>query len=123
MSSSLIRPTPKTALASAYRQLGYGAENGTWRNFYLTGAQELETGPQGPVLTLDVVQSTMALELNQLMVTMAVKLNGSAAQGLGFSVNWTVTDLKAKLLLTLCNSRLTNHAIKWTILLPHRPRR
>ena len=31
------RPTPaaKDALADVYEQLGYGAENATWRNFYL----------------------------------------------------------------------------------------
>ena len=28
-------------LADTYEQLGYQAENGTWRNFYLVGAMEL----------------------------------------------------------------------------------
>ena len=27
-----------------YERLGYGAENGTWRNFYLQGAAELRSG-------------------------------------------------------------------------------
>ena len=31
----------REALAGVYEQLGYGAENATWRNFYLTGALEL----------------------------------------------------------------------------------
>nr|VUD30989.1 hydrolase [Raoultella sp. NCTC 9187] len=30
--------------ADALEQLGYQAEAGTWRNFYLTGAQELRNG-------------------------------------------------------------------------------
>jgi alkyl sulfatase BDS1-like metallo-beta-lactamase superfamily hydrolase len=33
--------------ADALEQLGYGSENGTWRNFYLTGALELRHGPVG----------------------------------------------------------------------------
>ena len=31
-------------LADTYEQLGYQAENGTWRNFYLSGAKELREG-------------------------------------------------------------------------------
>lgn len=30
--------------ADALEQLGYQAESGPWRNFYLTGAQELRNG-------------------------------------------------------------------------------
>lgn len=32
---------PKELLADVYQKLGFGAENATWRNFYLTAAQEL----------------------------------------------------------------------------------
>ena len=34
----------KDMLADVYTQLGYRAEAGTWRNIYLTGAQELRHG-------------------------------------------------------------------------------
>lgn len=34
-------------LADTYEQLGYGCENGTWRNFYLSGAYELREGKFG----------------------------------------------------------------------------
>jgi alkyl sulfatase BDS1-like metallo-beta-lactamase superfamily hydrolase len=34
-------------LADTYEQLGYGSENGTWRNFYLSGATELRDGQFG----------------------------------------------------------------------------
>ena len=38
--------------ADALEQLGYQAENGTWRNFYLTGAMELRNGVhKGPART------------------------------------------------------------------------
>src|SRR5690606_16859534 len=35
----------REALAQVYERLGHGAENGTWRNCFLVGAQELRTGP------------------------------------------------------------------------------
>ena len=39
-------------LADTYEQLGYGSENGTWRNFYLSGATELRDGQFGtPTVT------------------------------------------------------------------------
>ena len=31
-------------LADTYEQLGYGSENGTWRDFFLSGATELRGG-------------------------------------------------------------------------------
>ena len=34
----------KALQASTFEQLGYGAENATWRNFYLSGAYELRYG-------------------------------------------------------------------------------
>ena len=36
----------RAALADVYQRLGYGAENATWRSFYLTGALELRAGIQ-----------------------------------------------------------------------------
>jgi alkyl sulfatase BDS1-like metallo-beta-lactamase superfamily hydrolase len=43
----------KALQADALEQLGYQAESGPWRNFYLSGALELrrgvQTGPQGPL--------------------------------------------------------------------------
>ncbi|MCJ1380069.1 hypothetical protein MMC17_003172 [Xylographa soralifera] len=103
----------KTELGGVYTQLGYLCENGTWRNFYLTGAQELESGPVPPNLALDPTQAAMALELNQLMDTMAVRLEGLAAQYESFSIDWYVymtTYLRQDIRLTLSNGALTNHA-------------
>ena len=47
--STLVRAAPdtpgaKAALAGVYRQLAWRAETAPWRDFYLTGAQELEGG-------------------------------------------------------------------------------
>ena len=48
-STTSCSPTPndtaaRELLADVYTQLGYQAEAGTWRNIYLTGAQELRSG-------------------------------------------------------------------------------
>ncbi len=48
-------------LADALIQLGYQAESGPWRNFYLTGAKELRDGvtvlPTPTTMTSDVIQA------------------------------------------------------------------
>ena len=42
----------RSLYADTLEQLGYGAENGTWRNFYLSGATELREGNFGtPAVT------------------------------------------------------------------------
>ena len=48
-SCSPTRPTPtaRALQADALEQLGFGAENGTWRNAYLAGAHELRDGNFG----------------------------------------------------------------------------
>ena len=38
-------------LARCYDQLGYRAESGVWRSVYLSGAQELRHGVQGPEIS------------------------------------------------------------------------
>ena len=55
----------------------------------------------------------MALELNQLPDTMAVKLDGLAAQYESFTIDWYVymsTYQRQDIRLTLSNGALTNHA-------------
>ena len=49
--------TTKNMLADVYTQLGYRAEAGTWRNIYLTGAQELRHG----VVDAGLAKFSMAL--------------------------------------------------------------
>ncbi|QLE72756.1 MBL fold metallo-hydrolase [Streptomyces rectiverticillatus] len=68
----------KALQADAMTQLGYGAENGTWRNFYLTGAEELRNGPQKPVphSASDLVKS---MSLEQIFSSMAKSVDGPRA--------------------------------------------
>jgi len=71
----------KQLLAKTYEQLGYQTDNATWRNFYLTGAQELRNGvntnlPTPETTGIDVL-SSMPMEL--LFDYLAVRLNGEKA--------------------------------------------
>src|SRR5688572_23633849 len=59
----------KNFLANTLEQLGYQAENGPWRNFYLTGAKELRNGvPKNlSVPDLDSTDVISAMPLNLLL--------------------------------------------------------
>lgn len=79
-------------LAEVYTQMGYAAESGPWRNFYLTGAQELRNG----VAELPVPRSTnsdtiRAVPLTQIFDLMAVRLDPAKATD-GRAVNMIMTD-------------------------------
>ena len=78
--------------ADALEQLGYGAENATWRNFFLVGAQELrEQSISTPALNAppDIVAN---LSVAQLLDAMAIRLDGPRAWEQSLRVDWVVTD-------------------------------
>lgn len=82
----------KHQLAGLYTRLGQAEENAVWRNFYLTGAQELThgitTGSAG-TYGADVYQ---ALTVGQLIAGMAVRVNGPKAWNLKVVIDWHIGD-------------------------------
>ena len=92
-------------LASAYDQLGYRAESGPWRDFYLTGAQELrhgvDTTPRGGIGAL-----LGSVPIESVFASMATQIDGAAADGKHITINVTFTDLKRSFVLELDNSVL-----------------
>ena len=96
--------------ARAHTQLGYGAENATWRNAYLGAAQELREGlpaPRNARLLRDVLKSMdPLLALNAL----SVRLNGPKAEGIRCMVTWTVTDTDDTIHTELDHSVLMHRA-------------
>jgi alkyl sulfatase BDS1-like metallo-beta-lactamase superfamily hydrolase len=92
--------------ADALEQLGYQAEAATWRNNYLTAANELRHGvPSLPTsASPDVIT---ALTIPMIFDYMGVRLNGPRADGKVIVLNWNFTDVKAKYVLSLENSALT----------------
>ena len=65
--------------ADALEQLGYGAENATWRNFFLTGAKELREGVSGTPTSTAPRDIVARLSVEQLLDAMAIRLDGPRA--------------------------------------------
>lgn len=84
----------KELLARSFEQLGYAAESAPWRNFYLTGAQELRSGPpqRGPSRA-SVMDMLMQTPIEQFLTAMAASLNGPRADGVKLAVAFRFSDL------------------------------
>lgn len=81
----------KELLAQTFERLGYGAENATWRNCYLMGAQELREGITPTQLTSGSMGS--ALSVGQVFDSLAIRVNGPKAWNLSLATDWHFTDL------------------------------
>jgi alkyl sulfatase BDS1-like metallo-beta-lactamase superfamily hydrolase len=77
--------------AAALEQLGFGAENGTWRNFFLTGAYELRNGSVGTPAVTASPDMMAQLTLAQLFDSVAIHVDGPRAWDLRLGIDWTVT--------------------------------
>jgi alkyl sulfatase BDS1-like metallo-beta-lactamase superfamily hydrolase len=98
----------KNLQADILEQMGYQAESGPWRNFYLSGAEELRHGVKKlptPIPGADIVAG-MSTEL--VFDYMAVQLDAKKAEGKTLAVNWIFPDINEKHALFLENSVL-NH--------------
>ncbi|NNE57747.1 MAG: MBL fold metallo-hydrolase [Hellea sp.] len=94
-------------LANIYTQMGYMAESGSWRNFYLTGAMELRNGVGNfPTPNTSSVDMVRALPLDLMFDLMAVRVNGPKAAKKNRKINFVVTDTGEKALLILSNGTL-----------------
>ncbi|MDJ0620461.1 MAG: alkyl sulfatase dimerization domain-containing protein [Calothrix sp. MO_192.B10] len=100
--------------ADALEQLGYMSESGPWRNFFLTGAQELRIGvldninaPQAPNL-----DNLHAMTSEMLFDYMSIRLNGPEAakkeeENLeGYTFNIIFPDVNEEYLLSVENGVL-----------------
>ncbi|GAB3682714.1 alkyl sulfatase dimerization domain-containing protein [Actinocorallia lasiicapitis] len=93
-------------LADVYDRLGYGAESGPWRNFYLQGAAELRGGKAKTKRDTRNVDLAMALTVEQVFDAMAVRVNGPQAWDLNLAIDWNFTDLNEQVRTTLSNGVL-----------------
>ncbi|MDV6272649.1 alkyl sulfatase dimerization domain-containing protein [Rhodococcus erythropolis] len=78
--------------ADTFEQLGYGAENGTWRNFYLTGAYELRNGSVGTPTVAAAPDITAALSVSQVFDAVSLRVDGMRAAGSHIVIDWNITD-------------------------------
>ncbi|GGQ27878.1 alkyl sulfatase [Streptomyces griseomycini] len=97
----------KRQLAGLYVRLGRACENAVWRNFYLTGAQELVHGTEpAPKATMGP-DLHRALTVGQLIDSLAVRVDGPAAWSLRLAIDWHIGDAYWHL-------RLANGLLTWT---------
>ncbi|MFF4322935.1 alkyl/aryl-sulfatase [Streptomyces sp. NPDC001568] len=97
----------KQALAEVYEKLGFGAENGTWRNFYLMGAQELRGTVAHTALETTNPEMAMALTVDMLIDSLAIRVDGPRAWDVKLTMTWNVTDEDRTWHLRLSNGALT----------------
>lgn len=105
----------RAQLAAVYERLGFGAENATWRNFYLTGAQEMRKAPTpagaraaGSPWSLSTINPQSGV--GDWLDGLSVRLDGPRAcvpVERGFVVAVTVPEEGATYVVRLSNGTLT----------------
>ncbi|MGC5168069.1 alkyl/aryl-sulfatase [Luteimicrobium sp. DT211] len=97
-------------LADTYEQLGYGSENGTWRDFYLSGATELRDGGFGTPTATASVDIVGALTPEMLFDAIAIQVDGPRAWDERLTIDVVLTDADERYRLRLANGALTYSA-------------
>ncbi|MBD7958096.1 MBL fold metallo-hydrolase [Microbacterium sp. Sa4CUA7] len=92
--------------ADTLEQLAYGAENGTWRNFFLSGATELREGNFGTPALTSAPLILAQLTPEQLFDAVAIRIDGPKAWDLDLAMDVTLTDLGRSFHVTVRNGVL-----------------
>jgi alkyl sulfatase BDS1-like metallo-beta-lactamase superfamily hydrolase len=101
----------KELQADVLEQLGYQAESGPWRNFYLTGAKELREGvKKGPAPSTASPDTVKAMPLDLFFDYLGVRLNGPKAAGKKITLNLDFPDTKEKYVLGVRNGALSHRS-------------
>ena len=101
----------KNLTADALEQLGYQAESGPWRNFYLTGAQELRNGvAELPTPNTASPDTVRAMSLDLFFDYLGVRLNRGKAGEARITLNFDFGGSDGKYLIQLENGVLNNTA-------------
>ena len=93
--------------ADTLEQLGYQAESGPWRNFYLTGAMELRHGTPnlGPARISGFLGS---LSVEQVFDALGVRLNADEIGDDEFMMNWVFPDIEEQHVLGVSRRALVH---------------
>jgi alkyl sulfatase BDS1-like metallo-beta-lactamase superfamily hydrolase len=96
--------------AEALEQLGYGAENATWRNFFLMGAKELREGISGTPTSPAPPDIVANLSVAQLLDAMAIRLDGPRAWDSDLRIDWVVAEPDEEHALSVRNGVLRHRS-------------
>jgi alkyl sulfatase BDS1-like metallo-beta-lactamase superfamily hydrolase len=97
----------RALLADVLEQLGFGAENGTWRSAYLSGALELRSGNFGTPTVAASADLLSQLTPELFFDAVAIQVNGPAAWDLDLAASWVFPDHDATYRTTLRNGVLS----------------
>ena len=103
--------------ADALEQLGYQAESGPWRNFYLTGAQELRGGDSDSRVGLSNTRSPdilAGMSSEMFFDYLAIGLDGEKAADVEMTIELEFSDRDEQWLLEISNGVLRYHAERHT---------
>ena len=100
----------RAVLADALEQLGFGAENGTWRNAFLAGATELRSGNFGTPATTSP-DLAYSLSVSQVFDSIAVRVDGPRAWDEHVVSAWRITDEDTTYLAELRNGVLHHRTV------------
>ncbi len=92
--------------ADTLEQLAYGAENATWRNFFMSGAAELRDGNFGTAVNAASMSMLSQLTPEQIFDGLAIRVNGPRSWDLDVAIDITFADPAANYRLTLRNGVL-----------------
>ena len=95
-------------LAASYTRLGLESEAGTWRNIYLTGAQELRDGVLKLMTSVTSSDALLETPTTMLLDVAAVRLNPDKAAAQSFKFNVVVTDRDEHHLVSIRNGVLVH---------------
>jgi alkyl sulfatase BDS1-like metallo-beta-lactamase superfamily hydrolase len=101
----------RTLLADTLEQLAYGAENATWRNFFLSGAAELRDGNFGSGTQTTSPTLMSALTPEQIFDGLAISVNGPRAWDLDIAIDVTLADHDVNYRLALRNGVLVQRRV------------
>ncbi|HEY3506505.1 MAG TPA: alkyl sulfatase dimerization domain-containing protein [Actinocatenispora sp.] len=97
----------RALLADVLEKLGFGAENGTWRNFYLSGAKELRGGNFGTPTAPASPDMISQLPPDMFFDSIAVQVDGPKAGTADLALRWEFPDHDATYRTTLSHGVFT----------------
>ena len=92
-------------------QLGYGAENATWRNFFISGSTELRDGNFGTAGSVASMSLLSQLTPEQIFDGLAIRVNGPRSWDLDIALDISFADPGANYRLRLRNGVLVYRKI------------
>jgi alkyl sulfatase BDS1-like metallo-beta-lactamase superfamily hydrolase len=101
----------RVLLADTFERLAYGAENATWRNFFLSGAVELRDRNLGTAAQTTSLTLMSQLTPEQIFDGLAITVNGPRAWDLDLVVDITLTNVQTNYRLALRNGVLVRRRV------------